>query len=183
MSRPFLILFLLAVFVSVPADAHQIKTDHGITVLLHVDPSDEPYSGTTTRMYLAFSSKTIDFKPEECDCTIYVASYDKLDKIKEEGARIDVASMERVYGSASFSYIFPRHDVYAVVLEGTPKEGVNFEPFRIVYDLRVARGEEFVAENIKLPTKSVMDHPYVRIGSVMLLILVVLGIYRRYRKV
>ncbi len=174
------ILFLLVFYVPFHAEAHQIKTDHGITVLLHVDPSDEPLSGTTTRMYLAFSSKTVVFKPGDCNCFIYVAPYEKLDTIKEEGVRIDVASMEKILSSSSFTYTFPRHDIYAVVLEGSPKENATFEPFRIVYDLRVARGEEIVTEKRKTSVQSVVIHPYVHIGSVLLLALAVLGGLYRY---
>lgn len=131
----------------ISAEAHQVKTDNGVTVLFHVDPSDEPYSGTTTRMYLAFSSKTGQFDADACDCIISIVPYDLLPDISSKGTRIDVTTHpEKMMGGYSFSYIFPRHDVYAVMLEGAPREGASFTPFRIVYDLRVARGEEISVE-------------------------------------
>jgi hypothetical protein len=177
------ILFLLAFYVPLFADAHQIKTDHGITVLLHVDPSDEPFSGTTTRMYLVFTNKD-QIDPDQCDCIAYIAPYSKLDNIKEEGTHFNFSTQtERVMGSYSISHVFPRHDVYAVVLEGSPKEGASFEPFRIVYDLRVARGEEVASASA--PIKSswqnfIITHRYILAGSLALLLLVIIGGYSLY---
>jgi hypothetical protein len=165
-------------------EAHQIKTDHGITVMLHVDPSDEPFSGTTTRMYLVFTNKD-QIDPDQCDCIAYIAPYSKLDNIKEEGTHFDFSTeTERVMGSYSISHVFPRHDVYAVVLEGSPKEGATFEPFRIVYDLRVARGEEiaFASAPIKSPWQDFLStYRYILAGSLVLILLVTIRGLKLYR--
>lgn len=176
MKQFLFILFLLAIQAPFFADAHQIKTDHGITVLLHVDPSDEPFSGTTTRMYLVFTNKD-QIDPDQCNCIAYIAPYSKLATIKEEGTRFDFSTQtERIMGSYSIAHVFPKHDVYAVVLEGTPKAGVSFEPFHIVFDLRVARGEELISE-VHEPSwhELVLTHRNAIVSYVALLLLVIIG--------
>ncbi len=181
MKRFFFLILLGMLCGVVSVEAHQIKSDHSATVLLHVDPSDEPYSGTTTRMYLVFTNKKDNIKPEDCNCIAYVAPYSQIANIEEEGTKYDFSESERILGSYSIAHVFPKHDVYAVVLEGMPKEGASFEPFRIEYTLRVARGEEIQSEVIVLPKE--FDDRTLRTSVLILLVLIAILVGKRfYRK-
>ncbi len=172
--------FITLLFIGAPAEAHQIKNDGSMSVMLHSDPNDDPYAGLPATLYFTFTDKDKQFVLEDCDCRVYIAPYSNLPAIEEKGFFRDLNSKDiaRVYGSYSFEYVFPRKDVYAVVVEGEPKEGAHFDPFEIVFDLRIAKGENLP---LPLPT-SYFDSgffPMAALATLLLIFLVVVGILIR----
>ncbi len=144
MSRFFILCLCFASFLVVErGEAHQTKISGSVSVLQHADPNDDPIIGTSSVLYLHFSDTQAKFKGEECNCVVYVAPYDQLNSIEATGSQFVFGSEEvrHLYGeNYAFPYVFPRKGIYAIVVVGTPKDGQSFEPFRIVFDLRVDRG-------------------------------------------
>ncbi len=159
-------------FVSLPAEAHQIKTDGSMSVMLHSDPNDDPYAGEPAILYFTFTDKDKKFRMEACDCRAYVAPYDQLPEIKDKGflQALDSSDIARVYGSYSFEYVFPRRDLYAVVVEGNPREEALFAPFRIIFDLRIAKGEDLTVP----PPDSFFDSSFFLMAALTTLLLIFL---------
>jgi hypothetical protein len=134
-------IFLCALTFISEVSAHQIKSDGSISILQHSDPNDNPLAGTTTTLYLNFTDTENKFSASECACVVYIAPYAELDSITETGDVFNFARGDLMHSyneNYLFEYIFPKRDIYAIVVEGTPLEGASFTPFRIVFDLRVA---------------------------------------------
>ncbi len=143
-KRVLSVFVIVVLFSASSVEAHQIKSDGSMSVLLHSDPNDDPYAGSPAILYFTFTDKNKLFSMEECNCKVMLAPYDDLDQINEKGILTEFNSdtIGRVHGSYSLDYVFPRRDVYAIVVEGEPREGASFEPFRIDFALRIANGED-----------------------------------------
>lgn len=118
-----------------PAQAHILAVDGSMGVTLHVDPQDEPLAGVPSRVYVLFSPKRGSyFSLDECDCRV---------RIEKGGSVLAERSVtheaEHAGDSHVVSYEFPERGVYRVVVEGAPVGAPLFEPFRVSFDLRVAR--------------------------------------------
>ncbi len=145
MHMRFLVLFFLILMVSgmvwgAPVYAHQIKTSGTMSILQHSDPNDEPVAGMTTTLYLNITDSAGTFSAQHCDCTVYIAPYRSLETIETTGVSFDFETgLTHTYNeNYSLEYVFPDRDVYAIVVEGAPRESGKFSPFRIVFDIRVA---------------------------------------------
>jgi hypothetical protein len=143
MKRVFLLVlslltlhFALLTFVS----AHILATDGSIGAILHIDPDDDPIAGEPTNLFWDFKNTKGEFKIEGCSCRIYII---------EDGRKID----DEPLSSTTFTYIFPKRNVYEIRIAGQPKQGDSFQPFILSYDIRVSRETEIPDSTIQNPNK------------------------------
>jgi hypothetical protein len=145
MNVKWSVFFCACLFLISPSlsEAHQIKTDGSMSVLLHTDPNDDPYAGMPAMLHFVFTDSEKQFKMEDCECHAYISPYNQREAIEKKGfvADLNAPNITRVYGSYTFEYVFPQRDVYAVLVKGAPKNGAAFKPFSMLYDLRIAKGE------------------------------------------
>jgi hypothetical protein len=127
----------LAFFLGFPklVDAHILKIDGNIGVILHINPEDDPIAGEPSHFHLDFTDKTSQFRPEECICTVDIYQEDK--KLYTLFPS-DKGSVKNKNGF-SFIYTFPKKDIYRVILTGRPKRPNEFQSFSLTYDVRVGR--------------------------------------------
>jgi hypothetical protein len=111
------------------ASAHVLKTDGDIGAIMHIDPDDNPVSGTPTTYNLAFKDTQGRFNLGDCGCTVSVVQ----NSIKLAQSPLDaVDSLD-----SSNIYTFPNPGVYTLVVSGAPKSTNSFQPFTLNYLIRV----------------------------------------------
>ncbi len=125
---------LLGAFVfHVPAAfAHFPATDKKMTVILHVDPDDQPVASQPAKVNFIYQDQLGKFNNQKCDCRVTIYEHGK--QLFSGLATADKSS--NVYGG-SLPYTFKKPDVYAIGLSGTPKESGDFEPFKVSWNIRV----------------------------------------------
>lgn len=116
------------------AQAHTLKTDGEITVLLHTDPDDDPTADRPATILLAITDQTSQFNPADCDCLVTVA-----EKNRQLLSLHPQASQQTSIYDFAVPVTFPDRAVYQIMLSGTPKSAGQFQPFAVTYDLRVDR--------------------------------------------
>lgn len=135
-SLPLFIFLLVFAFILHPqsAYAHFPATDGDMTVTLHVDPDDDPIPGQKAIINFLFDDSTNRFQIEQCQCSLTIA---------EQGftlySNTHLASKDATNSiwNASLPYIFPKRDVYEIILSGKPKGKIDFQSFTVHWFFRV----------------------------------------------
>ena len=114
------------------ASAHVLKIDGHISVLLHVNPDDDPVAGQQTTYFLYFHDDTGKFALSKCTCTVTVQS---------QGQTIASQSVDAIDASdTENSYTFPDPAVYTMRVDGKPKQADAFQPFNVLFTVRATGG-------------------------------------------
>ena len=120
---------MLLGFAAAPASAHVLKTDGTIGAVLHINPDDDPVTGSPTSYVLYFDDTAGRFTLPACDCTVAV---------QEQGATIHTQALTVTNAlDSSDTYTFPRPGVYTLSVSGRPKTAGVFAPFTLNYLVRV----------------------------------------------
>lgn len=152
----FLLCFLAP---ATPVFAHFLKTDGSIGAVLHIDPDDDPIAGSQSGFFFEFKDKANKFSPDKCDCTFLIIEDGK--QIFSQPLFANNASPSLT--SASVFYTFPERNVYQIKVVGKPQTPGAFQPFTLVYDVRVARTFDNSAQgstNISLPSWLTVHWPH-----------------------
>jgi len=123
-------IFLLA---GGTAEAHVLQTDGDIGAVLHINPDDNPVSGTPISYVLSFADTTGRMTLPKCACGI---------TILENGhqvARKPLVATAAMQSDDTFT--FPKPDVYILKISGAPKTPGAFQPFTLSYTVRVSGGQ------------------------------------------
>lgn len=127
--KKFLFLLILAgSLLPQAAAAHFLSTDGNIGAVLHIDPDDDPIINQNATFFFDITDKQGKFQFANCQCTVTVS---------ESGQQLT----SQPISSPNFSFIFPKKDVYRVSLIGAPNIAQSFQPFTIVWNLRVDRDQ------------------------------------------
>jgi hypothetical protein len=113
------------------AQAHFLATDNQIGAVIHIDPDDDPIVGQPATFFFDIKDRQVQYAPVNCTCTVV---------IKEAGQVVDTEPVTSTgVDSASFTYTFPKRDVYSIDLTGQPLSSGQFQPFSLHWDIRVDR--------------------------------------------
>ncbi len=141
------------ILVSSPAIAHNIKTSGDVAALFHIEPNHNPKAGEPSQAWFALTKKGGELIPlEQCDCKLAV--YPDTDSGKTGGSEkadekkpaaiaqppLKAISAEKYQGVPGAEIVFPQAGVFTLELSGRPKNGANFEPFTLSYDVTVQAG-------------------------------------------
>jgi hypothetical protein len=135
-----ILIFLLSLLILhfallTSVDAHILKTDGSIGGIIHIDPEDDPIAGELSNIFWDLTNNGQKFNIDDCIC--YVS-------ILENGKEIE---KERLMNE-TFTYTFPKKDVYQILVSGSPKGKSSFAPFNLSYDIRVERVSDKQPETI-----------------------------------
>jgi hypothetical protein len=132
LARIVFALALAAGSCVLPAQAHELKTDGDIGVMLHANPDDEPYAGIPTSLLFYVSDASGKFTPAACNCQVTVSD--------PAGKTIFAGPLQVTDGDVgTVTLAFPTQAVYAIRLDGTPQAAGAFQPFLVSYEERVDR--------------------------------------------
>ena len=128
---PVVILFAF----TLPASAHFPQADGAITVILHVNPNDDPIIGQPATLLFDVSDDDNRFQAANCDCDIIVS---------ENGKQLVNDSPQQVDKSHSIfdfqvPFVFPQPAIYHIVMTGAPKNPGSFQKFSLAWDFRADR--------------------------------------------
>lgn len=131
-----LVLFSVVFFFSVYqiAYAHFPATDGDMTVTLHVDPNDDPTPLQQANLYFLFDDSGRHFSVTQCNCTVTVSEQGR--PIFQQQLTANNAKQPSIWG-ARMPFIFPRNDIYQIILTGKPKNNGTFQSFYLSWYFRV----------------------------------------------
>lgn len=131
----FLIISLINILIPASAYAHQLKTDHAIGAVMHINPDDDPIAGKESSFFFEFKDTQNKFTPAECFCTFSVL-HDGNTIVTHE---LFPSGSSLQSSNAGTVYTFPEKGVYVVRVAGTPRTSGAFQAFQLDYPIRVAR--------------------------------------------
>jgi hypothetical protein len=153
-------IVLVGTAMIVPAEAHVLKEDNGITNVLHIPPEDNPIAGQNTELDFSFYDQKDAFSIEDCNCDVLMQSNGKT--IQSTVVR-PYAKGAELTGLADVR--FPKIGIYNLVIKGSSKTNA-FPNFQLIYLERVATS----ANGQSLPKSTNGSEP-VLIGVASLVIL------------
>ncbi len=145
------------------ASAHVLKVDGNISAVLHINPDDNPISGTPTAYALYFNDDTGRFSLSECNCTVTVKNG------SQTVAAHSLRDTSRLQSNNTFT--FPKPGAYILTIQGKPKKSDAFQPFEIIYLERVASRQNSITTQT-FP-------PILGIGLGLGICLILLGAYKQ----
>lgn len=154
-----LFLVIACSFADKPAMAHELKTDRAISVLLHINPDDDPAANQPSELLFLITDASEKFNPDDCNCKASVLDNDQT--VFSSSLFTSKSSYGSIFAPA-IPYTFPHKGVYTVQLTGTPKTPNGFQSFSFSYIIRIERDEPL---NTKSPVLNIV---YILIvGSVL----------------
>ncbi len=147
-------LFLLSCTAQ-SVQAHVLKSDGSIGAVLHVSPEDDPIARQLTSFFFELKDKNGQFQPGNCDCKGDILQNGKI----IYSAPLFQNNSSPSLDNASFSFTFPEKDIYQVQVSGKPTTTGTFQPFNLVWDVRVAResSDTNTAESSAIKHKGMTD--------------------------
>ncbi len=116
---------------AVPAGAHQIASNNGVSVQVHVDPNDEPVAGEKTTVWVVrVKARNATFAWKTCRC--------KLKVFDSSGAVL----LDSAATVARTPVTFPDPKAYGITFTGrVKKKAGGWKSFRVTYAIRAGSSE------------------------------------------
>jgi hypothetical protein len=126
------LLALLALTLS-SALAHELARDGNVAALMHTDPDDAPRIGKPTAVFFELNQRggrAIPLAQCACSLNVYAGS-------QRAGARpVTRGVLRQGKGEVQSNVTFPVAGAYTMVLQGKPKVGSAFPPFKLSWTIR-----------------------------------------------
>lgn len=145
-----LTIALGVIVVASPAIAHNIKTSGDVAALFHIEPDHNPKAGEPSKAWFVLTKKGGEpISLDQCDCKLAIypdTDSDQVGKSEEKKPNpiaqppLQSISAEKYQGIPGAEVVFPQAGVFTLELSGRPKNGANFEPFNLSYDVTVQAG-------------------------------------------
>jgi hypothetical protein len=127
------ILVALLILSSSSTLAHELARDGNVAALMHTDPDDAPLIGKATAVFFELNQRggrAIPLAQCACSLNIYAGSL-------RSGARpVARGVLRQGHGQVLSSVIFPAAGSYTMVLQGKPRTGTAFPPFKLTWTVR-----------------------------------------------
>jgi hypothetical protein len=159
--------------------AHFPKTDGTITVVLHVDPNDDPIPGEQAHLYFLFKDTDKKFQLSSCNCIVTVSEDGKeiLHKQLTE-TRDNKAS---IWG-ANIPFTFPDRNVYQITLSGNSIPQDSFQSFKLSWYFRVDENNILGASTQENSSDTDPNFIYFAVGFLSIPLIGGLGIFALFKK-
>ena len=150
--------------ISPNVDAHTLKVDGTIGVMVHVDPDDAPKVGEVGTIFVNIKDRAGRFderNPASCTCTL---------TIRKDGEALTTMPVNsgNVYNTLSFT--FSEAGSYELTVNGEPSgQGTPFPPFETTFNYYVTGGQSVYSEN---PLQRYLPFVMVVVGFVIILMFV-----------
>ena len=127
-----LLLSLLALSAS-SALAHELARDGNVAALMHTDPDDAPLIGKPTAVFFELNQRggrAIALSGCTCSLNVYAGS------VRAGAKPVVQGKLKQGKGEILSSVTFPAAGAYTMVLQGKPKTGAAFDPFKLSWTVR-----------------------------------------------
>lgn len=173
MKKFLLIITIALAIVPLAASAHVFLTDGGITVLMHVNPNDDPVAGQPATLLFGITDISNKFNAANCDCQVTVKDSSGKQLLSVALPNISTQIDASLY-EFSEPFTFPDKDVYSIEVTGKPKTANTFQTFDVNYSLRVDQ-----AITTSTPTKSSNQWWYYAGGAIVFIAAIIFIIKKR----
>ena len=115
-----------------PAAAHQIASNNGVAVQVHVDPNDEPIAGVATTVWVVrVKARNATFAWKTCRCRL---------KVFDSSGTVILDTAVKVPRTP---VTFPEPKAYGITFSGRVKKKAapGFRSFRVTYAIRAGAAE------------------------------------------
>lgn len=127
-----LLLSLLTLSFS-PVLAHELARDGNVAALMHTDPDDAPLVGKPTAVFFELNQRGGRAIPlAQCACTLNVYA----GSVRAGAKPLTRGVLRQGKGQLLSSVTFPVVGAYTMVLQGKPKSGTPFPPFKLNWVVR-----------------------------------------------
>lgn len=120
------------VVVVAPAWGHQIASNNGVSVQVHVNPNDEPIAGVPTTIWVVrvkpLKATTV-FSWKTCRC--------KLKVFDSSGTVV----LDTAVSTPRTPITFPEEKAYGITFSGRVKRSGVWKPFKVSYAIRTVAHE------------------------------------------
>jgi hypothetical protein len=131
-------MLTIGYYTTIPAAAHVLKQDNGISGVLHIPPEDDPSAAQPTELNLSFGDARDAFSLADCNCTVVVKTSTGAGSIARV---VETAPLHPYYSDSTLdsktSVTFPTIGVYNVIVKGSARDS-KFPAFQLDYLVRVA---------------------------------------------
>ena len=127
--------------------AHQLKTENNISVLIHVNPDDRPAVLQPSELLFLITDKDKKFRLEDCDCQATVMF--GTTTLLTQPVTTSKSSYHGIFAPA-LPFTFPHPGLYTITLSAAAKQSQNFEPFKISYDVWVSNQPPHTSRTFKV---------------------------------
>ncbi len=156
MKKAFVLFLLFSGFwlkFATETSAHVLKSEGTVGAVMHISPQDDPAAREVTTLYLSFKDTADKMRLRDCDCIL---------ELKKSGEHIASVALQddevaQTVQRSTAQIVFPEVGVYELVVSGSPKVSDLFEPFTLVYPLRVARVSDVVVYDTQSEDETVSD--------------------------
>lgn len=125
--KMMLIVTATLVVVVAPAWGHQIASNNGVSVQVHVNPNDEPIAGVPTTIWVVRVKPlkpTTVFSWKTCRC--------KLKVFDSSGTVV----LDTAVSTPRTPITFPEEKAYGITFSGRVKRAGVWKPFKVSYAIR-----------------------------------------------
>jgi hypothetical protein len=131
----YLSIALLSLCIYQFTSAHFIQNSGNISVLLHIEPADNPGVNEISKLNFKLTDKDKKLDLRQCDCMIEIIQNSNI-IFSENFNNKDIAFNNN---TLSVQYIFPQKGIYTINIEGKPLIENKFNFFNASFDVRVQR--------------------------------------------
>jgi len=134
-----LALLLLSALIAVPVAAHTVKVSGDVAATFHLEPNHNPKAGQRSQAWFALTRRGGQIVPlSQCNCQLAVYPNPRPQNAQPlMRPSLKYVSAEQYQNIPGAEIIFPRAGAYNLVLSGTAKNGGNFRPFSLTYEVNV----------------------------------------------
>jgi hypothetical protein len=131
MTHKLLLSFLALSFS--PVLAHELVRDGNVAALMHTDPDDAPLVAKPTAVFFELNQRGGKAIPlAQCACTLNVYA----GSVRAGARPVIRGALRQGKGQLLSSVTFPAAGAYTMVLQGKPKSGTPFPPFKLSWAVR-----------------------------------------------
>ncbi len=119
------------------AYGHELVADKDVGALMHIEPSDDPKVGVSSKVWFDLVKKGGQkLSLAECDCAF--ALYKGTASTSLVQPRLVDSKAEENKSVLSAQITFPERGAYRLVLSGKPKGKATFAPFTLRWTVRAS---------------------------------------------
>jgi hypothetical protein len=140
-TKWFLLSLLVATVTTSPVSAHKVQISKDVGGTLHIEPNDNPQAGKAALTWFALTRKGGHVIPlQQCNCQLAVYAEPRKGSKPLLQPPLKAVSSGGYKNIPGAEIVFPKPGSYQLELRGTPKAGVNFQPFQLNFNVTVAVG-------------------------------------------
>jgi hypothetical protein len=130
---------LLSALIAAPVAAHTVEVSGDVAATFHLTPNHNPKAGRASQAWFALTRRGGQLIPLSlCNCQLSVYSRPRSQNAQPiMKPTLKSISAEQYRNIPGADIVFPRPGAYDLVLTGTAKNGGNFRPFRLTYQVNV----------------------------------------------